>query len=101
MGTKSSGGDDMVLPSRNDTHKVDVTMPANPKGTDPGETTDGESVAQGMGVGTIFKAVLNERPNKSINRNNGSDVVRPQANTGMLANGSYGKGSRRTGKVGA
>ena len=101
MGTKNSGGDDMVLPSRNSSHKVDVTLPPNPKGTDAGEPSDGESVAQGFGVGTTFKAVLNERPNKSINRNNGSDVVRAQANTGMVDNGGYSKSSRRTGKVGS
>lgn len=60
-----------------------------------GPVSDGEK----MGVGTKYSATLNERDNKSINRNNGSDIVRASANEGMLPNGSISRASRKTGRV--
>lgn len=86
---------DMTKPSRNSAHQKDVTSSPNPKGSAGGQTSEGE----GFGVGTKYSATLNERPNKSINRNNGSEIARPSANTGMIPNGSIGKGSRKTGRV--
>ena len=52
-----------------------------------------------MGVGTKYTAVLNERENKSINRNNGSDIVRADANGGMIPNAGISRASRKTGRV--
>jgi len=80
-------------PSRNTSHTKDVTASPNPGGAASGATSDGE----GFGVGTRFSATLNERENKSINRNNSVD--RPSANTGMIPNAGIGKGSRKTGRV--
>lgn len=83
-----------TIPSRNTTHQKDVTNSGNPTATEGGQTTDGE----GFGVGSRYSATLNERENKSINRNN--SVERPSANTSTIPNGSIGKGSRKTGRVG-
>lgn len=82
---------DKMIPSRSSKKRVDATAPA--KGTDAegGSTGDGE----GFGVGTKHSATLNERANKSINRNSGPE--RPSANSGMIATPSMG--SRKTGRV--
>lgn len=82
-----------MIPSRNTVHKKDVTSSGNGTATEGGQQGDGE----GFGVGTKYSATLNERENKSINRNN--SVERPSANTGVIPNGSIGKGSRKTGRV--
>lgn len=82
-------------PSRNTAHTKDVTMSPNATGAEGGMTSDGE----GFGVGTKFSAVLNERMNKSLNRNNGEDIVRPQANTGMIPNAGISKASRKSGRI--
>jgi hypothetical protein len=78
-------------PSRNKSHTRDVTMNPNPSAAEGGMPSEGE----GMGVGSTYSAVLNERPNKSINRNNGID--RPSANTGMIP--GVTKAQRKTGRV--
>lgn len=82
-----------MIPSRNTTHSKDITNSPNATGTEKGQNTEGE----GFGVGTRYNATLNERENKSINRNNSVD--RPSANPGTIPNGSIGKGSRKTGRV--
>lgn len=85
----------MQKPSRNTTHTEDVTANPNPSGAAGGSPSDGE----GFGVGSRYNATLNERANKSINRNNGEGLGRPSANTGMIPNGSISKASRKTGRV--
>lgn len=83
-----------MIYSRNTAHSKEVTNNPNGTSTESGQQGDGE----GFGVGTKYSATLNERENKSINRNNG--VERPSANTGKIDNAGIGKGSRKTGKVG-
>jgi hypothetical protein len=80
------------LPSRNTQHKVAAKTPAEKSLTvEGGETSDGE----GFGVGTTYTAVLNERENKSLNRNAGPE--RPSANTGKIS--TVTRGARKTGRV--
>lgn len=79
------------IPSRSTKKSVNAKNSANGAGADSGMASDGE----GFGVGSSYTAVLNERQNKSINRNNGAD--RPSANTGMVP--TVSKESRKTGRV--
>ena len=57
-----------------------------------GQIGDGEEIG---GVGARYNATLNERMNKSLNRNAGPD--RPMANRGFLP--TPGMGVRKTGRV--
>lgn len=83
--------DDKMIPSRSAKKQVDATAPGHGSPTESGQLGDGE----GFGIGSKYSATLNERANKSINRNNGAD--RPSANTGMIA--TPGMGVRKTGRV--
>ena len=78
--------------SRNTSHTKKVTTSGNGKGGESGMMSQGE----GFGVGVSYSTVLNERENKSLNRNAGPS--RPSANKGKIANPSMG--IRKTGKVG-
>ena len=80
------------IPSRNASHQKDAKNPPNPDSADSGGgNTDGE----GMGVGTIYTATLNERENKSLNRNAGPG--RPSANNGEIP--TPDKKVRKTGRI--
>ena len=86
---------DTKTPSRNTTHGKNITAVPNALSVEGGMPSEGE----GGGVGTLYPTTLVERPNKSINRNNGDDIARPSANSGMIPNGSISKATRKTGRV--
>lgn len=79
--------------SRSRASNINATRGGNGSPAQGGMRGDGEEVG---GVGSIYAAVLNERMNKSLNRNAGP--AHPSANTGTIANVSMA--SRNTGRVG-
>lgn len=81
-----------MISSRSTKKTVEATRSGNGNSdVERGETGDGE----GYGVGTRFSATLNERANKSLNRNAGPS--RPSANDGMIA--TPNQSVRKTGRV--
>ena len=80
-----------MIPSRSAKKQIEATHSGNGSAAESGQTGDGE----GFGVGSRYSATLNERENKSINRNNGDE--RPSANAGMLP--TPGMSARKTGRV--
>ena len=87
--------DNIRRPSRNRAHRINATNPANPIPALNGELSEGE----GIPVAYNQTAILTERRNGTINRNNwGED--RPSANSGTIPNDTIGKPMRKTGRVG-
>lgn len=83
---------DKTMGSRVSTHKSDATLGGHAAGAaDGGSEGDGEM----GGVGSSYRATLNERKNKSMNRNAGPD--RPSANKGTLP--LVSQGQRKSGKI--
>jgi hypothetical protein len=83
-----------TIPSRNTSKQGSATVPGH--GTDAvmsGSVTDGELTT--MAPGSRYSATLNERQNKSLNRNAGPG--RPSANEGKLKTPAMS--ARKTGKV--
>lgn len=79
--------------SRNRTRRMNVTRGGHGSAASREMAGDGEEVG---GVGSRHSAVLNERANKSLNRNAGPS--RGSVNNGTIPN--VGMGSRRTGRTG-
>ena len=79
--------------SRNKVKRKNVTTSGNGRGGQGGGMM---SQGEGFGPGVRYTTTLNERENKSLNRNAGPS--RPMANKGKLPN--PGMGVRKTGKVG-
>lgn len=77
--------------SRATKDKADITQPGSPSGAAPRSPGEGE----GFGAGNTNRAIINQRPNKSLNRNDG--VERPSANTGRVP--TVGAGVRKTGRI--
>lgn len=78
--------------SRNKTRRKGVKLGGGGSGAQGGSTGDGEEI---RGAGASYTATLNERQNKSLNRNAGPS--RPMANKGYIKGVSQGQ--RKTGKV--
>lgn len=75
-----------------------TTVDATRDGKYPNDNTTGErSQGEVAGAGSIYAAVLNERPNISNNRNQGP--VRAHSRVGMSTIPIAMQGTRRTGKV--
>jgi len=79
--------------SRNTVKRKEASSPGKRSASARGQISQGE----GFPTGSRYVTVLNERENKSIQRNNAAQG-RPSANTGMISN--VGMGARKTGKVG-
>lgn len=77
---------------RNQAKRVAATTTGHGSAAAGGDMGDGEEIG---GVGSRHTATLNERANKSLNRNAGPS--RPSANTGKVS--TPGMGSRKTGRV--
>lgn len=80
-----------MIYSRASKNQADITRTPPPGAA--ARRTPGEG--EGFGAGTSNRVVINERPNKSINRNNG--VERPSANEGMIP--VVTSGVRKTGRI--
>ncbi len=78
--------------SRNRTHQVDATNAGIGLVAEGGMLSEGE----GMGISGRNTGILNERPNKSLNRNSGPEG-RPSANPATMP--MAGRGARRTGRI--
>ena len=77
--------------SRNTVSRVDVTRGGNSAGLSGDSMTDGE----GFPPGVRFSMIINERANKSLNRNSGPE--RSSANNGTIA--SVSMADRKTGRI--
>lgn len=77
--------------SRSTKKTVNASRRGNPSPAENGMMSEGE----GMPVAATQTTILNERPNKSVTRNNGND--RPSANPGMIP--TVDQGVRKTGRI--
>lgn len=83
----------MINSSRATRSRVDATTPGRSlSGSTGSPAPDGEEIRQ---VGSSYTAVLNERSNKSLNRNAGPS--RPSANRGMIP--TVSSAVRKTGRI--